>query len=72
MGTWGQGFDLLSGSKVTKTQAVVPGLHSFISTRSTTGISLPFFEKDEGVSVSLGEEENHDAFIAAQGYEMEC
>ncbi|OUU06993.1 MAG: hypothetical protein CBC00_09960 [Verrucomicrobia bacterium TMED40] len=60
-------FDLLSGSKVTKTQSVfrawVTQLYQY---KEFYRYFPPFLlEEDEGVSVSLEEEENHDAFIAA-------
>jgi prepilin-type N-terminal cleavage/methylation domain-containing protein len=60
-------FDLLSGSKVTKTQSVfrawVTQLYQY---KEFYRYFPPFLlEEDEGVSVSLEEEENHEAFIAA-------
>ena len=60
-------FDLLAGSKVTKTQSVfrawVTQLYQY---KEFYRYFPPFLLKeDEGVSVSLEEEENHDAFIAA-------
>ncbi|MEC8865720.1 MAG: prepilin-type N-terminal cleavage/methylation domain-containing protein, partial [Verrucomicrobiota bacterium] len=60
-------FDLLSGSKVTKTQSVfrawVTQLYQY---KEFYRYFPPFLlEEEEGVSVSLEDEENHDAFIAA-------
>ena len=60
-------FDLLSGSKVTKTQSVfrawVTQLYQY---KEFYRYFPPFLlEEDEGVSFSLEEEENHEAFIAA-------
>ena len=60
-------FDLLSGSKVTKTQAVfrswVTQLYQY---KEHYRYFPPFLLKgEEGDSVSLEVEENHDAFIAA-------
>ena len=60
-------FDLLSGSKVTKTKSVfrawVTQLYQY---KEFYRYFPPFLlEGDEGVSVSLEEEDNHEAFIAA-------
>ena len=60
-------FDLLSGSKVTKTQSVFRAwVTQMYQYKEFYRYFPPFLlEEEEGVSVSLEDEENHDAFIAA-------